>query len=245
MKSVVIFKWAVKPEDIRVKIDGSIDWSAAPPWVGDDDYVAAQVACQAAGPEGEVVGLTLADGDVAFAAARGAGYTVALENTPLPASVLCLARTLAAAVRDIGDVGVVTVGDSDWEPALPSFLAGLLGWPALMAVDSVAATDGALRVTRRFAAYTQEVTVAGPVLLGVQARREEKDKPGLKAVLTARKKPVKILKADELGGFEAEPSLISLGSSLPETAPARLISGAEPERAVGELLQALRNEGVL
>ena len=135
MKSVVVFKWAVNPQDARVSADGTVDWSAASPWVGDDDYVAAQVASKVAGLDGEVVGLTLAGGDVAFAAARGAQHTVAIDGLPVTADAMAIAQALAAAVRSLGNVDVVAIGDSAWEPSVPVMLAGLLGWTALMAVD--------------------------------------------------------------------------------------------------------------
>lgn len=244
MKSVAVFKWAVNPQDARVSADGAVDWSAASPWVGDDDYVAAQVACKAAGPDGEVVGLTLAGGDVAFAAARGVQHTVAIDGLSVTADALAIAQALAAAVRSLGSVGVVAIGDSAWEPSVPVMLAGLLGWTALMAVDSIEIKDDGLCVTRRFGTGTQDVTVRGPVVLGVAARREEENKPGMRAVLDARKKPVKTVKFAELVG-EGLPSLTSRGTHLPETVPSRLFDGSDPDRAVSQLLQALQAEGAL
>lgn len=244
MKSVVVFKWAVNPLDARVSADGVVDWSTASPWVGDDDYVAAQVACKAAGPDGEVVGLTLAGGDVAFAAARGAQHTVAIDGLPVTADALAIAQALAKAVGTLENVDVVAIGDSAWEPAVPVMLAGLLGWQALMAVDSVEMKDDGLCVTRRFGTGTQDVTVQGPVVLGVVARREEENKPGMRTVLNARKKPVTTVKVDELVGI-ALPSLSSRGTHLPETAPSRLFDGSNPSQAVSQLLQALQAEGTL
>ncbi|NLI91440.1 MAG: electron transfer flavoprotein subunit alpha [Peptococcaceae bacterium] len=244
MKSVAVFKWAVNPQDARVNADGAVDWSTASPWVGDDDYVAAQVACKAAGPDGEVVGLTLAGGDVAFAAARGAQHTVAIDGLPLTADALAIAQALAAAVRSLGIVDVVAIGDSAWEPSVPVMLAGLLGWTALMAVDSVEIKDDGLCVTRRFGTGTQDVNVRGPVVLGVTARREEENKPGMRAVLNARKKPVTTVTVAELVD-EGLPSFTSRGTHLPETAPSRLFDGSDPNHAVSQLLQALQAEGAL
>lgn len=244
MKSVVVFKWAVNPQDALVGADGTVDWKVASPWVGDDDYVAAQVACDAAGPEGEVVGLTLAGGDVAFAAARGAQHTVAIDGLPVTADAVAIAQALAAAVRSLENVGAVAIGDSAWEPSVPVMLAGLLGWTALMAVDAVEITDDGLCVTRRFGTGTQDLTVRGPVVLGVAARREEENKPGLRAVLNARKKPVTTVAVAELKS-ECWASFTSRGTGLPETVPSRLFDGADPDHAVKQLLQALQAEGVL
>ena len=244
MKSVVVFKWAVNPQDARISADGTVDWSAASPWVGDDDYVAAQVASKVAGLDGEVVGLTLAGGDVAFAAARGAQHTVAIDGLPVTADAMAIAQALAAAVRSLGNVDVVAIGDSAWEPSVPVMLAGLLGWTALMAVDSVEIEDNGLCVTRRLGTSTQEVTVHGPVVLGVAARREEENKPGMQAVLNARKKPVTTVTVAELIN-EDLPSLVSRGTHLPETTPSRIFDGSDPDHAVSQLLQVLQVDGVL
>lgn len=243
MKSVIIFKWAVDPRDIRVNADGTVDWSAVSPWVGDDDYLAAQVAASVSGLEGEVIGLTMAGGDVSFAAARGAQRTVAIEGIPATADAATVAKALAEQVRALGDVDVVTIGDSAWEPAVPVMLGGLLGWTTIMAVDEAEVGENGLLVTRRFGTGTQELTVQGPVVLGVAAKREEENKPGMRAVITARKKPVTAVQSTEGTGNEG---ILTLRSThLPETKPSRLFDGADPERAVSQLVQALQADGAL
>lgn len=244
MRSVVVFKWAVDPKDLRVNADGTVDWSTGSPWVGDDDYMAAQIACSASGEDGEVIGLTLAGGDVAFAAARGADRTIAIEGILDTADVWTIAQALAAAINRIGDVDVVAIGDCAWEPALPVVLAGLLGWPALMSVDSAERKAEGLFVTRRFGMKTQEIAVTGKILLGVAAKREEENKPGMRAVIKARKKPVAIWSAEELRQEEM-PYFHSQGTRLPEREPSKLFDGADPDRAAGQLLQALQTGGVL
>ena len=82
MTSVAIFKWAMNPHDERIGSDGQIKWLAERPEAGDDDYAAVQVARDAA-PDAELVGLTMASGDTAFAAARGAERTVAIEGVSI------------------------------------------------------------------------------------------------------------------------------------------------------------------
>ena len=243
MKSVVVFKWAIDPRDIRVNADGSVDWSAVSPWVGDDDCLAVQVACSASGQEGEVTGLTLAGGDVAFAAARGAQRTVAIEGLPATADAMTVAKALAEAIHSFGDVDVVVIGDSAWEPSVPVMLGGLLGWTTVMAVDEAKFEGGKLHVTRRFGTGTQELCVSGPIVLGVAAKREEENKPGMRAVITARKKPVTTIQADELMK-ESVPAFTLHSTHLPEATPSRLFDGEDPDGAVSQLVQALQADGV-
>lgn len=244
MKAVAVFKWAIDPRDIRVNADGTVDQSAASPWVGDDDYLAVQVACDVSGPEGEVVGMTMAGGDVAFAAARGAHRTVAIEGALQAADVMTVAKVLAEAIRSLGGVDVVSISDSAWEPSVPVVLGGLLGWTTIMAVDEAKPEENGLRVTRRYGTGTQELWVSGPAVLGVAAKHEEENKPGMRVVINARKKPVETIRADGLLKGDV-PSLTLRSTHLPETAPSRLFDGEDAERAVSQLVQALQADGVL
>ena len=243
MKAVAIFKWAANPGDAKIRENGTTNWSVARPEVGDDDSATIHAAVDAANG-GEVVGLTLAGGNnVAYAAARGAASTYAIEGLPVPVDSFTLAQALAKGVQAIGDVDVVTIGDSEWDPAVPPMVAALLGWPAIMMVDEVKAEDGSLLVTRRHGAGTQDLRVDVPVVLGVAARREETDIPGMRVVLQARKKPVTTVTVEELG--LDVPAFTALDTHLPEKTASCVYDGSDPEKAVGQLIQALQAEGAL
>ena len=102
MKIVVVFKWLKNPEDARVGSDGSVDWRGAKMTVSDDDPAAIQVARNLAAAGGEIVGLTIGDGDAAWAAARGASSTVIVTDAQSNADVAATGAVLAAGVRRIG-----------------------------------------------------------------------------------------------------------------------------------------------
>ena len=240
MTSVAIFKWAMNPHDERVGSDGQIKWLAERPEAGDDDYAAVQVARDAA-PDAELVGLTMASGDTAFAAARGAERTVAIEGVSILSQPTEVASALANAIKGMGDVSLVSIGDATWSPMVPSLLAAVLGWPCILAVDAVRPEGDALVVTRRFGAGTQDVAVSGPVVLAVAARREEGAKPGMRQVLQARKKPVDTVPASfgDVQTFEA------IGVHEPTAQASKLYDGADPAAAVAQLVSALQSEGVL
>lgn len=240
MTSVAIFKWAMNPQDERVGSDGQIKWLAERPEAGDDDYAAVQVALAAA-PDSELIGLTMASGDMAFAAARGAERTVALEGVSILAQPTEIASALANAIKDMDNVSLVTIGDSVWSPMVPSLLAAELGWPCIMAVDAVHHENDTLVVTRRFGAGTQDIAVSVPVVLAVAARREEDQKPGMKQVMQARKKPIEIQAAQvgDVSTFEA------VGVHKPTAQASKLFDGADTTAAVAQLVSALQYEGVL
>lgn len=240
MTSIAIFKWAMNPHDERVGSDGQIKWLAERPEVGDDDYAAVQVARDSA-PDDELVGLTMASGDTAFAAARGAERTVALQGVDILAQPTEVASALANAVKAMGDVSLVSIGDSAWSPMVPSLLAAQLGWPCILAVDAVRPEGDALVVARRFGAGTQDVAVTGPVVLAVAARREEGAKPGMRQVLQARKRPVDTVAAS-IGDV---PTLEAAGVHEPTAQASKLFDGADPAAAAAQLVSALQFEGVL
>lgn len=240
MTCVAVFKWAMNPKDERLGVDGSIKWAADRPEVGDDDHAAIQVA-QDANPGEPAVGVTMASGEMAFGAARGIENTIAIEGLDALAQPTEIAAALASAIKGIEDVTAVAIGDCAWQPMVPSLLAANLGWPCILAVDAVRPEGDGLVVTRRFGSGTQDIAVSGPVVMAVAARREEENKPGMRAILTARKKPVEKVnaQADNASVFEVS------GVHEPEARASKIFDGSDPEAAVAQLVSALQSEGVL
>jgi len=243
MKTVIVFKWAKNPQDARVSADSSVDWRSAKMSVSDDDAAAAAVVLDIAG-DGDIVGLTLGNGDATWAAARGASSTVSVTDAEPNADSAATAAVLAAGVRHIGEADVVVVGDCAWDQMVPVSLAAQLGWPALAGVLSATPEGDHLRVTRRTAAGAQVVDVSTPVVLVVAARRAEQTTPGMKQVLAARKKPLEKVTTATLG-VTHDCGVRVRGTELPEATVARVIDGTDPAAAVEQLLAALRSEGVL
>jgi electron transfer flavoprotein beta subunit len=241
MKSIVVFKWSRNPQDARVGADGSVDWGAAKMSANDDDPAAILVAMSLAAGDGEVVGLTIGDGDVAWAAARGAASTVVVTDAQTELDSAATGAILAAGVRRIGDADVVLIGDSAWDYGVVAAMAGQLGWPTLANVVSAVVQGSRLRVTCKVGAGTQVVDVTGPAVLAVAASRAEQQVPGMKEVLAARRKLVTRLTQAELG-IQRAANVTLRGTKLPETAAARMFVGAD---AAAQLVAALRTDGVL
>lgn len=244
MKILVVFKWSQDPQDARVSADGAVDWQGVRMSANDDDPAAMAVARDIASPDGEIVGLTIGDGETAWAAARGASSTVVVSDARTNADSAVTGAVLAAGVRRAGDVDVVVIGDSAWDYGVVASLAGQLGWPALANVLSVEKRDGALRATRKIGSGTQIVDVTGPAVLAVVANRAEQEIPGMKAVLAARKKPVDTI---GLADLAIDPPVVvsSRGTKLPDVPPAQIIDGSDPKAAAGRLMAALHAENVL
>lgn len=244
MKIVVAYKWARDPEDAAVRNNGSVDWRGAKMSAGEDDPAAIAVAravAYAAG--GSVVGVTIGDGDATWALARGLEQVVAVPDVSSLADNAATAAVLAAAVRWIGGVDLVVIGDAEAYPGVPAALAGLLGWPALFAVSTATFADGRLLATRRVHDREQVLSLGLPAVLGVAAASAERQAPGMKEVLAARKRPVTLASLADLGGGPVD-RLESRGTRLPEVGAARIFEGA-PAIAAEQLIAALRESGEL
>lgn len=154
------------------------------------------------------------------------------------------AAVLAKAIQDIGDVDLVLIGDSSWDPAVPALLGAKLGWTSLMGVLEVKEQNDALVARRRTVSVEQEIEVPKPAVLGILALSGEETPPGIKQVIMARKKPVEKKTLADLGA--AVEDVVSVaGSTLPDSTEAVMITGETPEETVQKLLDVLHGEEVL
>lgn len=244
MKTVVVYKWARDPEDAAVRSDGSVDWRGAKMTAGEDDPAAIAVASAlTAGAGGTLVGLTIGDGDATWALARGVESAVSVPDAPFLADNAATAAVLAAAIRSIGDVDLVVIGDAEAYPGVVPVLAGILGWPALLGVSEATWADGRVVAVRRMGADEQTVAIALPAVIGAVAAAAEKQAPGMKEVLAARKRPVTVLSVADLDASPAD-RLEVRSSGAPQAGSARLFDG-DPAAAATQLVAALRADGVL
>ena len=170
--------------------------------------------------------------------------TYAIQGLSAEADSMIRAKALAAAITKIGDADIVTIADADWDPAVPVLLGGLLGWDALMGVEEAAQGPEGLVVTRRYGIGSQKTLVRGHAVLGFAAKKEEETKPGMRTVITARKKPVIQIGIDELG-VDTGLDYTSAGTALPEGREPRIFDGADPEEAVSRLIRTLQAEGTI
>jgi len=243
VKAVFVYKWSRNAADALVRADGSIDWRNAKMAAGEDDPAALAAAVQiVSGSAGELVGLTIGDGDPSWALARGVEATWSVADVPAVSDNARTAEVLAAAVRRIGDVDVVIIGDSRQEPGVSVALAGALGWPAVVGLESAGYEGGRLVAARREGGEREHLSVPTPVVLGIAADADVDRVPGMKELLAARKRSVNRITVAELGVDVSD--VASLGCQRPASTPARVFTG-DPAETAGQLVAALRAEGVL
>ena len=244
LKVVVVYKWARDPEDAAVHSDGSVDWRGARMAAGEDDHAAVAVALALAADSGvDVVGATIGDGDATWAMARGIEQVVAVPDAPALADNAATADLLAAVIRWVGQVDVVVIGDAEAYPGVPAALAGVLGWPALLGVSSATLTGGRVLATRRVGDREQTVSLGLPAVLGVTAASAEKQAPGMKQVLAARKRQIGAVSLADLG-IQPHDRWQTRRTRVPEVGSAHLLEGS-PATAARRLVAALREDGLL
>lgn len=244
MKIAMIYKWARDPEAATVKNDGSVDWRGAKMVAGEDDPAALDAAkAIAEGSGAEIVGLCIGDGDASWILARGVQSTFSVSDVPNLMDQATTGKILAAAVQKMADVDVVVIGDTQAYSAVGISLAGALDWPCVMGLSSAKAQGDTIIATRHVGSEEQTITLKAPVVLGFVAEAEEKNIPGMKEMLMARKRPVTTLSLADLP-VNAVERITSRGSRAPEVKHAQLFEGT-PLEAANKLVETLRKEGVL
>lgn len=242
MTTVVVFNVAREPAAAQILADGRVVWPARKLPPAEDDHAALAVAVGLAGG-GDLVGITLGQGDPAWAAARGATQVIRVGDVWIGDDDAATAAALAAAVRQVAGATLVVIGDSEHHPGLAAALGGHLGWPAILATTRARRVGAEVEAARRVGAAEETISFPLPAVVVVVAESEETSPPGMKAMLAARRQPVREVTTAELGLAAVAP-LEPTSTRPPTSTAARLIDG-DPQRAATELIRVLRAEGVL
>ena len=264
---VACYKWVLDEADIRIADDLSVDVSRAISKVSDFDRSALEAAmrasetAQAQDAGIEVHSLTFGNAEVSRslkdALSRGPaeGWVIASDAAEA-ADGRVTAQALAAGIRAIGDVGCVFTaeGASDtYARQIPARIAALLDWPLVSSVLNLSIEGDVLTVTRKLDDCLQKVRVNLPAVVSVLPEDFEPRTPGLKAVMAAGRKPTYELGASELGFDPADTQAAPL---VPKRCDASQIGyvtdrkniifkNMSAEEAAGEVVAALRKEGVI
>lgn len=175
------------------------------------DENAVEAALRLAGPDGEVIALTLGPAAAvdALRRAMAMGATAAVHVTGDAfggSDVIATARALTAAVRHLeaaDPVEVVVAGMAALDglgSVVPSLVAAELGRPQLTAVSELSALpDGRLEGVRDLAGVTERWRVVPPVVVSVTDVANDARLARMKDILAARSREVEVLDATALG----------------------------------------------
>jgi electron transfer flavoprotein beta subunit len=256
LKIVVCVK-VVPDSAATVKVDsGEVNWGDAPlvinPW---DEYAveAAIQLAEAAG--GETIALSLGDESakeaLKHALAMGCGSAILIHDDVLKGiDTQGAAKTLAAAVKHIGDVDMVLFGKQaiDGDSGVTHVqTARALGYPAVTFVAKAEVDGSALKAERVMEEGRQVVEANLPIVLSIVKDFGEPRYPSFMGIRKASKAEIPVLTLAELG-IDAPAAVVHWDAVI--NPPAReikneIISGGTPQAMAKELVDKLIAEKVL
>ena len=233
---------------VRVKADGSgVDVANVKMSMNPFDEIACEEAIRLKekGAAVEVVAVSLGEPrcqeTLRTALAMGADRAILVETTA-ELQPLAVAKLLKAIVAKEGP-GLVLMGKQaidDDSNQTPQMLAALLGWPQATFVSKLELADGGATVSREVDEGLERLAVKLPAVVSVDLRLNEPRYASLPNIMKAKKKPVDVLKPEDLG-VDPAPHLQYVRFEEPPKRQAGAKVGS-----VGELVGKLKAEaGVL
>ncbi len=229
---------------VRVKSDGSgVDIANVKMSMNPFDEIAVEEAMRLkeAGKVAEVVavscGVTQCQETLRTAMAIGADRAI-LAETEVELQPLAVAKLLKALV-DKEQPQLVILGkqaiDDDCNQT-GQMLAALLGWPQATFASKVVVEDGKAVVTREVDGGLETVSLALPAIVTTDLRLNEPRYVTLPNIMKAKKKPLDVVKPEDLG-VDVAPRLKTLKVAEP---PKRSAGTMVPD--VATLVAKLKNE---
>ncbi|MFZ1429378.1 MAG: electron transfer flavoprotein subunit beta/FixA family protein [Geminicoccaceae bacterium] len=229
---------------VRVKADGSgVDIANVKMSMNPFDEIATEEAIRLkeAGKATEIVAVSLGEAKaqetLRTALAMGADRAILVE-TSAELQPLAVAKLLKAIVER-EQPGLVLMGKQaidDDSNQTPQMLAALLGWPQATFVSKLQLEDGKASVSREVDEGLEQLAVKLPAVISVDLRLNEPRYASLPNIMKAKKKPVDVLKPEDLG-VDAAPRLRYLRYEEPPKRQAGAKVGS-----VAELVAKLKDE---
>lgn len=207
-KIAACYKWVLSDADIRVnEKTRELDMEKCKPQINEYDRNGMECAMQIKKATGRgLVGLTCGAASAASAKdalSRGLDAVYYLEDASLAqADKGATAKVLAAMVKAVGDVDVVVCSEGssdDYAQQTGPRLAALLGWTSVSYVAKLAADGDSFALERKLEDGMECVRVSAPLVISVSPDVSEAPIPGVKDILSAKKKPANALTLDGIG----------------------------------------------
>jgi electron transfer flavoprotein beta subunit len=233
---------------VRVKADGSgVDTANVKMSMNPFDEIANEQAIRLkeTGQAAEVVAVSIGEArcqeTLRTALAMGADRAIHVE-APSDVQPLAVAKLLKA-VAEREEAGLFLLGKQaidDDSNQVPQMLAALLGWPQATFISRLEIADGKVMVAREVDEGLERLEVGLPAVLSVDLRLNEPRYASLPNIMKAKRKPIDVLRPDDLG-VDVAPRLHYLKVEEPPKRQAGVRLGS-----VDELVQKLKQEaGVL
>ncbi len=164
------------------------------------------------------------------------------------------AKTLAAAIKKLGDVDAVFCGrqSADWDMGQVGLLiAEELGWPVSIIAKNITYAGAGLQVQRVVEDGYENVETSLPAVVTVSNEFGEPRYPKLPQIMAAAKKTVIQWKTDDLGLAASEVGAagarlkLELLATPPKGGAVELMPGDTPEEQAAALVAKLRHDKIL
>ena len=229
---------------IRVKADGSgVDTANVKMSMNPFDEIANEEAIRLkeAGKADEVIAVSLGptkcQETLRTALAMGADRAIHVE-TDAGLQPLAVAKLLKAVVEK-EDPGLVILGKQaidDDSNQTGQMLAALLGWSQGTFASKIELENGHIAVTREIDTGLENIKIKGPAIITADLRLNEPRYASLPNIMKAKKKPLDVLKPEDLG-VDIEPRLTYISVEEP---PKRQAGVKVAD--IAELVSKLKNE---
>ncbi|MDO4289630.1 MAG: electron transfer flavoprotein [Eggerthellaceae bacterium] len=253
---VSCYKYVVDEQDVVVNPDSSVSTDNASRKISDYDRCAIVAGSKLAKEIGAgsaclTFGDAAAEKSLKDALSRGPEEAFAvIDEGAAAADARATGRVLAAALRTMGDAAVVVCADGSsdvYQRQTGARIAAALGWGYVPAAVSAEAEEGgaALLVVQKLEDCLRTVRVETPCVIAVLPEFTEVPTPGMKDILSAKKKPqttwsLADVEADASPGVEAG----ALRGYVVER-KREMLDAPSAQENVAALVTALKKEGVL
>lgn len=210
---ITCYKWVVDEADIRVEGNGALSFERAGRKISEYDRNAIEAAVQIQEQKGgSVVAVSLGGPELKNSAkdalSRGPERAVlAIDPKFDGADSQTTALGLVGAVKAAGAYDLIVCGEGSgdvYAQQVGPRVAALLDIPCISFVNKLEVTETGVRAERKLEDGVEVVEASFPVLVTVLPDLNKPRIPGLKQVMGAAKKEVKVLDAAALGLTEAD-----------------------------------------
>jgi electron transfer flavoprotein beta subunit len=248
LKQVPATDSRIKPADDGVSADlSSVEWVINPY----DEYALEEALQLREKHEGEVVVVSVGGDKIEeamrSALALGADRALVLKDPRFRAAdALAVSAALAALVKreepDLVLCGKQAV-DQD-QMAVPAMLAERLEWPQATVVVTFEVADDlkSAKASREVEGGHEELEFSLPAVVAAQKGLNEPRYASLKGIMAAKKKPIDILTAEDLGLGDPASEIEVLEVSLPSQERKNRMLEGDVDQQVAELVRVLREE---
>ena len=229
---------------VRVKEDGTgvvtdnVKMSSNPP---DDNAIEEAVKIKEAGKATEIIAITVGEeksqDTVRKALAVGAdrGILIKTEGTVEPLAVAkALQKIVEKEKPDLVFMGKQAIDDDCNQTG--QMLSALLNWPQATFASKIEVKEKTLEVTREIDEGLETIEVNVPAIITCDLRLNEPRYASLPNIMKAKKKPLEILTAEELG-IDTKPRVQQIKVEEPPKRKAGI-----KVASVAELVNKLKNE---